>query len=83
MRVTVSITFSPDLPEHRTVEAESTFEAVRSILAEEDTQQRFSKCVRKGGGNVVISAFPARPQVDYKLHSATASRTTVGGPLFQ
>lgn len=85
MRVTVSITFTPDLPEHRTLDAESTFDAMARVLGEPDTRERFERCKRKGGGNIVISAFSARAQVDYTLRgrAAKSEQATVGGPLFQ
>lgn len=60
MKILVSVTFTPDMPEHRTVEAESTLDAVRSALASEEASRRFARCVAKGGGSIVISAFAAR-----------------------
>lgn len=81
MRVTVSITFTPDLPEHRTVEAESTFEAVRAILNDAETSERFERALKKGGGcAIVISAFPAREK-NHERGSLT--RATGGGRLFE
>lgn len=60
MRVTVTTTITPAMPVKRTVDAESTLEAVREVLNQADMSGFFERTTKRGGGNIVISAFPAR-----------------------
>ena len=73
MRVKVSTTISPELPEHRTVDADSTLEAVRRVLGSKECDAIFERCKRKGGGSIVISAFPARENTDATQRVPTPS----------
>lgn len=75
MRVKVSITISPAMPDHRMVEAQSTLEAVRAVLNSDDTAEWFERMAKKGGGSIIISSFTPNRKAESPSHN--------GGPLFR
>lgn len=65
MKIKVSTSITPALPEHRTLEAESVMEAVRMVVMGEAMETRFMRCVAAGGGSIVISAFAAKDKPEF------------------
>lgn len=77
MKITVSTTIMPDLPDHREVEAETTLDAVRAVLGTDEAKARWLRCRAKGGGSIVISAFEKR--VKEQPGSQSPATTNQGG----